>query len=536
MRQLDRFARALVEELNPKTPAGAHERRFLYASPDANGNLVGKFACGATQGALILAVLAAGNAPRPGLAIDPDGVERVLPDTRDLGQRNLDALTDCLALGAARAGITLPAGAGTRPDPEPWPDTFGQPDERSPTSTSRTTRAGGGGRLPVVREPGVLSGPYPPVKILVTVGVEQLAAALAAAAGPVKDPNVAWSFSDLSTKLPTEPPPTPPPLSETVKRVAGRAWIQHAGHPPDQTLADLFARARLQRVLHTGDGAVLALGRTVRLATPAQKDALIARDLGCVIPGCAVPGEHCEAHHVIPWAAGGPTDVQNMCLLCARHHTEVGQRTWDIQMINGVPWVRPPSWVDHTRPLLAQPHPQAEVTPDQSLVDRARRAVLRVSRGRRPRCSRPAGRSRVGASLAPAAASHTDSAEPGIVSSSLWHSAPSGGRTRAGRLPGSTSLVRQRDGCAHDGSSTTGGQKAPARPPGCRVGAAARPTTGASPVVGATPRARSEGPRPGTRIRAGRLTRTGNPPPRAAGCPRAPRSTAHPPRRPGTEP
>ena len=62
-------------------------------------------------------------------------------------------------------------------------------------------------------------------------------------------------------------------------------------------------------MLHTGDGAVLAMGRAIRLATPAQKDALIARDLGCVIPGCGVPGEHCEVHHVIPWAAGGPTDV-----------------------------------------------------------------------------------------------------------------------------------------------------------------------------------------------------------------------------------
>ena len=149
VRELDRFARALVEELNPKTPAGAHERRFLYASPDANGNLVGKFACGATHGALILAVLAAGNALRPGLAIDPDGVERVLPDTRDLGQRNMDALTDCLAAGAARAGITLPAVAGTRPDPEPWPDTFGEPDQGDDDDRRA---AGGGGR--VHRRPG----------------------------------------------------------------------------------------------------------------------------------------------------------------------------------------------------------------------------------------------------------------------------------------------------------------------------------------------------------------------------------------------
>ena len=358
VRELDRFARALVEELNPKTPAGAHERRFLYASPDANGNLVGKFACGATQGALILAVLAAGNGLRPGLAIDPDGVERVLPDRRDLGQRNLDALTDCLAAGAARAGIHLPDHAGTRPDPEPWPDTFGQPDQNEDDDLEpedvepEDVEPEAEGDYQVVREPGVLSGPYPPVKILVTVGVDQLAAALVKAAGPVKDPNVAWSFDQLSTKLSKQPPPTPPPLSETVDRMAGRAWIQHAGHPPDATLAELFARARLQRVLHTPDGAVLAMGRTVRLATPPQKDALIARDVGCVIPGCAVPGEHCQVHHVTPWAAGGPTDTDNMCLLCSRHHTEVGQRTWDIEMINGVPWVRPPSWVDRTRPLL----------------------------------------------------------------------------------------------------------------------------------------------------------------------------------------
>ncbi|MBV8928237.1 MAG: hypothetical protein JO152_03825, partial [Mycobacteriaceae bacterium] len=125
--QVEAVARRIVEELNPKEPAGAHERRFLYASAAKDGSVVGKFACGATQGALILGVLAAGNAPRPGLGIDQDGVEHALPDRRDLGQRNIDARTACLAAGAARAGIPLPDGAGTRPEPEPWPDTFAQP-------------------------------------------------------------------------------------------------------------------------------------------------------------------------------------------------------------------------------------------------------------------------------------------------------------------------------------------------------------------------------------------------------------------------
>ena len=390
---LDALARSLVDELNPKEPAGAHERRFLYASAGRDGTVVGKFACGATQGALILAVLAARNAPRPGLAIDQDGVEHLLRDDRDLGQRNIDALTDCLAVGAARAGIPLPQNAGTHPDPEPWPDTFGQTDDDDETNETdqqvdddetdsepepeaeQAEPPAAEGEYTVIREPGVLSGPYPPVKMLITVGIEHLTAALARTCKPGKpgnDPGALWSFGDHENGPPSTPPPTPPPsstpqpLDQVVDRLRGQAWIQHAGRPPDATLADLFASARLQRVLHTRDGAVLAMGRTVRLATPAQKDALIARDLTCVIPGCTVPGEHCQVHHVIPWAAGGPTDLDNLALACVRHHTEIGQGTWEIEMINGVPWVRVPSWIDRNRPLLRN-HAPTERDPDDDV-------------------------------------------------------------------------------------------------------------------------------------------------------------------------
>jgi hypothetical protein len=39
-------------------------------------------------------IIAAGSAPRPGLAVDADGVEHPIPDTRDRGARQIDALLD----------------------------------------------------------------------------------------------------------------------------------------------------------------------------------------------------------------------------------------------------------------------------------------------------------------------------------------------------------------------------------------------------------------------------------------------------------
>jgi hypothetical protein len=65
---------------------------------------------------------------------------------------------------------------------------------------------------------------------------------------------------------------------------------------------------------------VLDLGYTKRLFTPAQRRALAVRDKGCTFPGCTVPPMWCEAHHVVHWLHGGPTDLCNGALLCGRHH------------------------------------------------------------------------------------------------------------------------------------------------------------------------------------------------------------------------
>jgi hypothetical protein len=74
----------------------------------------------------------------------------------------------------------------------------------------------------------------------------------------------------------------------------------------------------------------LNLGRTVRLATPAQRRALAIRDKGCSIPGCDIPPTTCQVHHITAWETGGTTDLHNLALLCWAHHRQVDLGRWDL--------------------------------------------------------------------------------------------------------------------------------------------------------------------------------------------------------------
>ncbi len=89
------------------------------------------------------------------------------------------------------------------------------------------------------------------------------------------------------------------------------------------------------------DGQVLDLGRESRWFTPAQAKALWLRDRACTIPGCSMPAQWCDAHHLWHFADGGPTDLAHAALLCGYHHTWVhrhrlagrvhdGNVTWDL--------------------------------------------------------------------------------------------------------------------------------------------------------------------------------------------------------------
>ena len=67
------------------------------------------------------------------------------------------------------------------------------------------------------------------------------------------------------------------------------------------------------------DGTPIGAGRTTRTINRRLRRALEHRDQHCVVPGCAATrGLH--AHHLIHWEHGGPTELDNLVLVCPYHH------------------------------------------------------------------------------------------------------------------------------------------------------------------------------------------------------------------------
>jgi len=84
------------------------------------------------------------------------------------------------------------------------------------------------------------------------------------------------------------------------------------------------------RILLGSDSAVIDVGRSRRVISPAQKRALDVRDRGCRFPGCDRPASWTSGHHIVHWIRGGGTDLPNLVLLCYRHHRMVHEGGWQL--------------------------------------------------------------------------------------------------------------------------------------------------------------------------------------------------------------
>ena len=99
-----------------------------------------------------------------------------------------------------------------------------------------------------------------------------------------------------------------------------RAVLDLGGTLTPAALRRLCCDAAVIPVVLGGAGQPLDVGRATRTIPDGLRRAVAARDRGCAFPGCDRPPSWAEVHHVVEWQHGGPTEINNLVMLCGRHH------------------------------------------------------------------------------------------------------------------------------------------------------------------------------------------------------------------------
>lgn len=94
--------------------------------------------------------------------------------------------------------------------------------------------------------------------------------------------------------------------------------IDGIGHVPVSVVQEYLDRAKLRLVVTDGVD-IRSIYSFKRNISVALDTALRVRDRACVVPRCGSTFQ-LERDHVKEFAKNGPTALENMCLLCARHH------------------------------------------------------------------------------------------------------------------------------------------------------------------------------------------------------------------------
>ncbi len=162
-------------------------------------------------------------------------------------------------------------------------------------------------------------------------------------------------------------------IRTTVQDLQSRAGIGISGGGTKIPIKDVLRMAahaqHFLAVFDQASGSALNLFRARRVASPAQRIMLIARDGGCTKPGCTVGAYGCQAHHATAdWAAGGNTNVDDMALACGPDNRLVdddGGYSTTLTSDGVVQW-HPPPELDHGQNRINYLHrPELLLTPPE---------------------------------------------------------------------------------------------------------------------------------------------------------------------------
>ena len=113
----------------------------------------------------------------------------------------------------------------------------------------------------------------------------------------------------------------------------GRCELDDGQRLAPDTVRRIACDGSLLHITEDSAGNPLDIGRRTRAVPPALRRALQSRDAGCRFPGC----DHhrfVDAHHIEHWADGGETSIDNLVLLCRRHHRLVHESGFGLEKIS----------------------------------------------------------------------------------------------------------------------------------------------------------------------------------------------------------
>ena len=133
---------------------------------------------------------------------------------------------------------------------------------------------------------------------------------------------------------------------DIIDQKLGRPRLSDGSPLPQAEFRKLACDAEILTGIFNSELECLSLGRQ-RHPSPQLKATLIARDHGCI--GCAKQPEWCVIHHIDHWQHGGPTQADNLVLVCHDCHHKVHHRDWSVEKHPDTcrhylrpPWQQPP--------------------------------------------------------------------------------------------------------------------------------------------------------------------------------------------------
>jgi len=269
----------------------------LHLHTRANGRLVLRGEFDREASALLTAVLSPLAKPRP--------TNDTGPDPRSAAERHGDALVEVFQLAADTGG--LPSEAGEKPH------------------------------------------------VLVTVPLQVLRAGIVPRVGPVTGPDQdrlgPANHIDPSTdesvdhgRLGRRDCTSPAPLGPV-----GHAVLDGVGVIDAASARRIACDAKVIPAVLGSRSEPLDMGRASYTVPTALRRALVLRDGGCAFPGCDRSHRWCHGHHIRHWADDGPTQLDNLVLLCGTHHRLIHHSQWSCAIRNGRAEFRPPAFVDADR-------------------------------------------------------------------------------------------------------------------------------------------------------------------------------------------